>query len=72
MKFALRQPEDLGRAITEFRAWRGLTQAELAARVEFHRTYLSNMEQGVVPEYVRRYFALVRALGLTMTVSDGE
>jgi transcriptional regulator with XRE-family HTH domain len=64
-----RRPEDLGTAIAEFRAESGLTQAELARQVGLHRTYLSNIERGETPEFVRRYFALLDALGLELTIS---
>ena len=68
----LREPEDLGKALAEGRALRGLTQAELARRVELHRTYLSNVEQGDAPEFVYRYFALLNELGLRLTVAERE
>jgi transcriptional regulator with XRE-family HTH domain len=70
MQYDLRRSEDLGTAIAEFRAQRGMTQAELAELAGLHRTYLSNLERGEVPEYVRRYFTLLRNLGLRLTVSD--
>ena len=70
MKYETRAPEDLGAAISEFRAVSGLTQAELAQRAGLHRTYLSGLESGVVPEYVRRYFALLDVLGLKIEISD--
>jgi HTH-type transcriptional regulator / antitoxin HipB len=70
MKYETRAPEDLGSAIAEFRSARGLTQAELAERVGLHRTYLSGVESGVVPEYVRRYFALLDSLGLKLEITE--
>jgi DNA-binding XRE family transcriptional regulator len=70
MKYETRVPEDLGAAVAEFRAVRGLTQAELAERTGLHRTYLSGVESGVVPEYVRRYFTLLHALGLRLEISE--
>ena len=70
MKYETRAPEDLGAAVAEFRAVRGLTQAELAERTGLHRTYLSGVESGVVPEYVRRYFTLLHALGLRLEISE--
>jgi DNA-binding XRE family transcriptional regulator len=70
MKYETRAPEDLGSAVAEFRAVRGLTQAELAKRTDLHRTYLSGVESGVVPEYVRRYFTLLHALGLKLEISE--
>ncbi len=70
MKYETRAPEDLGAAVTEFRVARGLTQAELAERVGLHRTYLSGVESGVVPEYVRRYFSLLDSLGLKLEITE--
>lgn len=70
MKYETRVPEDLGAAVAEFRSVRGLTQAELAENTGLHRTYLSGVESGVVPEYVRRYFALLHALGLKLEISE--
>jgi transcriptional regulator with XRE-family HTH domain len=69
-QFVLRHPEDLGTAVAEFRTLRGLTQAQLALDIGVHRTYLSNVERGEVPEYIKRYFALVGALGLQITIAD--
>jgi transcriptional regulator with XRE-family HTH domain len=70
MKYETRAPEDLGAAVAEFRAVKGLTQAELADRTGLHRTYLSGVESGAVPEYVRRYFTLLHALGLKLEISE--
>jgi transcriptional regulator with XRE-family HTH domain len=69
MQIVARRSKDLGTAIAEFRADSGLTQAELARQVGLHRTYLSNIERGETPEFVRRYFALLDALGLELTIS---
>ncbi len=68
MQYLTKGPEDLGHAIAEFRVLRGVTQAELASAAGLNRTYLSNLEQGEVPEYVRRYFALLGHLNLKLTV----
>lgn len=70
MRFELRSPEDLGTAIAEFRNRAQITQAELAEAVSMNRTYLSNLEQGVVPLYVERYFELLRSLNLTITIAN--
>ena len=70
MRFEVRRPEDLGTAIAEFRVLRGLTQAELAEAAGLNRTYLSNLEGGEMPEYVRRYFVLLDQLGLELTVTE--
>jgi transcriptional regulator with XRE-family HTH domain len=68
--FVLRRPEQMGIALSEFRVLKGLSQAELAASVGLNRTYLSNMERGEIPEYVRRYFSVLDALGLRITITD--
>ncbi len=70
MEHPVRSPDDLGRAIAEFRALRGLTQAELSKASGLNRTYLSNLERGEVPEFVRRYLGLLEILNLKITVSD--
>ena len=70
MRYEIRGSADLGSAVAEFRTLQGRTQAELASRVGLNRTYLSNIEQGEVPAYVERYFALLEALGLHMTIAD--
>lgn len=70
MRFEIRRPEDLGTAVAEFRTMRGLTQADLATRCGVNRTYLSNVEQGEVPLYVERLFALFESLDVTLTVID--
>lgn len=72
MQIVPRRPADLGTAIAEFRAARGLTQSELAREAGLNRTYLSNIERGEVPEFVRRYFALLGVLGLEVTINDGR
>jgi transcriptional regulator with XRE-family HTH domain len=49
---------------------RGVNQAELAERVGLHRTYLSGLEGGAVPEYVRRYVLLLDSLGLKLEITE--
>jgi transcriptional regulator with XRE-family HTH domain len=68
--FVLQRPEQMGIALSEFRVLKGLSQAELAASVGLNRTYLSNMERGEIPEYVRRYFSVLGALDLRITITD--
>ena len=70
MRYEIRNHEDLGRAIAEFRALQGLTQTDLAKRAGLNRTYLSNIEHGEVPAFVERYVALLNTLGLKLTISD--
>ena len=70
MRFEIRHAEDFGTAMREFRTVQGVSQAEVARRVGLNRTYISNMEQGIVPAYVDRLMALVNALGLTITITD--
>jgi transcriptional regulator with XRE-family HTH domain len=72
MRYDVRHPEDLGKAVAEFRTLRGLSQAELAKNVDLNRTYLSHLEQGEVPLYLARYFAVLEELGLSITISDSH
>lgn len=53
-----------GSAIREFRAQRGLSQEELAARAGIHRSYLSDLEQGKVTEQVERLVRVLDTLGV--------
>jgi transcriptional regulator with XRE-family HTH domain len=70
MRFEIRHAEDFGTALREFRTLQGVSQAEVARSVGLNRTYLSNMEQGIVPTYLDRLMALVSALGLTITITE--
>lgn len=65
-----RDPVLLGRALKALRQRRGLSQAELAASLGFHRSYLSQLERGGMNEQVMRLFDLLRALDGELAVID--
>lgn len=54
----------IGRRIAVLRAERGMTQAELAARVDSSSTVISRVETGVELSSVPRLVAIARALGV--------
>ena len=63
-----RNPATLGAALADYRHRAGLTQAELAAACDLHRTYLSDLERGEVASQLERLFRVVRQLGLELEV----
>lgn len=65
---AVRIGADLGVAIAEARAARGLTQAELAAQVGLDRSYLARMEAGLSVILLDRALRTLRRLGAEVTV----
>lgn len=65
-RFAVRSGADIGRMIAEARRMRGLTQAELAGRVDIERTYLARLESGNSTLQIERILDLLRTLGVTV------
>ena len=55
--------EILARNVRRLRTQTGLSQEELAARAELHRTYVSSVERGQRNVSLENIFALARALG---------
>ena len=55
--------EVLARNLRRLRTQTGLSQEELAARAELHRTYISSVERGQRNVSLENIFALARALG---------
>lgn len=53
----------LARNLRRLRTSTGLSQEELAARAELHRTYVSSVERGQRNVSLENIFALARALG---------
>lgn len=47
----------------------GLTQAQLAQRAGMDRQYLSELENGLETEQLRKLFSVLRALKLNIIVS---
>lgn len=66
--FRIYAPASLGAAIRHYRLEAGLTQAQLAAKAGMDRAYLSQLENGLETEQLRKLFSLVRALGLKVTL----
>ena len=67
--WSIHNPADLGRAIAGVRAARGLTQKELAGRIEVDRVYLATLEAGSSPLVLERSLRALRRMGATITVS---
>lgn len=68
----VRKPRDIGDVIKVARERARLNQAELANQVAIDRFYLGRMESGVSNEYLDRLLRILKALGITMslTLSD--
>jgi len=60
--------QDLGRFLTDLRAERGLTQAQLAEDLGISRRYVYEIESGKPSLYSDRLFATLRLLGARLTV----
>lgn len=65
----LRSPGSLGRAAQQARLARGMTQAELAAELDIAPSAISEIENGKATIFIRRYFDIMRATGMTLTAS---
>lgn len=64
--------EALGQAIRHFREEAGLTQAELAARLEMRRPTLVAIENGRMTEQVERIVDLMKELGIRLTAGPAS
>ena len=70
--FRIYSPESLGTAIKHFRQEAGLTQRQLAEQAGLNRTYLSQLEQGVETEQLRRILQVLRQLGVRLSVQRAD
>ncbi|GAA4487307.1 helix-turn-helix domain-containing protein [Microbacterium panaciterrae] len=72
MQAVIASPADLGRLVRYTRDSHGITQRELAARLDVSQRWLSELESGKGKQINDRYFAVLAALGirLTATVTD--
>ncbi len=62
----------VGPAIRHYRLQEGLTQAELAERVGLATSYLSRLENGQETEQFRRIVAILKQLGVRMTLQHAD
>ena len=65
----VRSAEDLGRAVSEIRHEKKITQAELAAQAGLSRTWLTKIESGRSNLLLDHLLRLLRRLGATVTVT---
>lgn len=72
---SIRSAAALGRVLRAARERRGLTQAQLAEKVNVTRWSVLNLEAGQETQALRTLFELTAALGLELTareISDGS
>jgi transcriptional regulator with XRE-family HTH domain len=62
----------VGSAIHHYRLQAGLTQVELAQRLGLTPSYLSRLENGQETEQLRRIVAILKQLGVRMTVQYAD
>jgi len=65
----LQSPGSLGRAAQQARLARGMTQAQLAVELDIAPSAISEIENGKATIYIRRYFDIMRATGMTLTAT---
>ena len=70
--FRVYTPAALGTAIRHYRRQSGLSQAELAELTGLNRTYLSALEHGQETEQLRRFFRVLRHLGVRVSLERTE
>ena len=62
----------IGPAIRHFRVQAGLTQSELADSIGVSAPYLSRLENGQETEQLRRIVAILKRLGVRMTLERAD
>lgn len=72
LRFSVTDAASLGAAIREFRALRGLSQAELARAMGVHRSYLSGLERGHTTDQLARLLEAFRQLGVDVLLVAEE
>jgi transcriptional regulator with XRE-family HTH domain len=70
--FRIYTATSIGQAIRHYRKQAGLTQAEFAEQVGVDRTYLSRLERGQETEQLRRILAMLRQLGVKITLEHAD
>lgn len=68
MEFVVRNEQMFGAAIRGFRNEAGVRQADLAERLDMHRTYLSAIENGRTGPAMRAIMRALRELGLEVVI----
>ncbi len=68
--FLVYNADALGQAVRHFRERAGLTQAQLAARIDIQRSYLAELEAGKTTEQTRRLVALLKELGARIVIQE--
>ena len=66
--FRVYSASTLGAAIRHYRNALGISQKELAARAGIPRNYVSALENGLETEQLKRTLAVLRELGVRMTL----
>lgn len=69
MRFTIRSPEDVGRAIRRVRRDLGLSQAALAERAGVDRSYIAKIENGRSSRLLHLVLHLLRALDVEVTLT---
>jgi transcriptional regulator with XRE-family HTH domain len=69
--WTVRSTEDLGRAVSEIRRARGMTQKELAEQGGLSRVWLAKLETGHTTPVLDHLLRLLRRLGATVTITFG-
>jgi len=67
--FLVRGGSDLGKAVSEARRARGLTQMQFAQQMGFDQAYLARLERGHSVQLLDRAISALRALGADITVA---
>lgn len=67
-RWVVRSGSDLGAAIGEIRATRGVTQADLSERLGVSRTWLAKLERGRTTHMVNLLVRLLSNMGATILV----
>ncbi|MGA7834503.1 MAG: helix-turn-helix transcriptional regulator [Acidimicrobiales bacterium] len=62
----------IGAAIRHYRAQAGISQADLAESVGISPSYLSRLENGQETEQLRRIVAILKRLGVRMTLQKAD
>lgn len=72
IEYVVRNEQMFGLALSEFRHEAGIRQADLAERIETHRSYLSALENGKASPVMRTMMRAFRELGLEVVVRPVE